>query len=152
MITPTSDFPKTSLNIKEYKSIATITAMEIDKNSEFAKLCGCWHEHDKENDDPQGWKCTCGKVFKYNHKVNSFPCLQDHIKEANPDYAADPRLVLREMMRIRKFVEFINYLFEDYIFAVGAAVTLAEYMMDTTGLLLKKAMEFLKEKRDERQI
>ena len=109
-----------------------------DLNQEFAELCGiCWHVTTVHpGTDCMGplLTCSCGAEGWPE------PCT-------NPNFKADPRLVLGGMMKIGKFVEFINYLFKDYIFAVGAAVTLAEYMMDTTGLFLKKAMEFLEGKK-----
>ena len=59
----------------------------MDLNREFARLVGlCWHEYDTET-----LNCIhCEKVM-WRKDSN------------NPDYAADPRLVLREMVKRREW-------------------------------------------------
>ena len=104
----------------------------MDKNRELHELLGlCWHEIvaiDRIN-----YVCSCGKVYKIDDK---YACV-------NPDYAADPRLVLREMMKREDWFEFVNEIGQmeqnegsDMIYLI--------YILDTTGKLRDLAIEWLK--------
>jgi len=105
----------------------------MDKNREFADLVGICRG--KIEYGPHGLSC-CDKCKEY-HPANI------------PDYAADPRLVLREMKRIGKLEEFLR----NKIYPLGSTGynIPIDYLVDsngdleTTGKLVKKAIEFLKE-------
>jgi hypothetical protein len=76
--------------------------------------------------------------------VEEFDALQWHCKHSNPDFAADPARLLREMMKRDDSYDFIN--------TVGKAVpvlTSVECFIDTNyiaepGLMLKAVAEWLK--------
>ena len=101
----------------------------------------CWHELEpipvEEWDaEPHFFKCKkCGYE------------TDDCQEECNPDYVADPRLVIREMEAARKFPQFMRYL----CFGEGicSTVEIAELIaIDTTGKLARLALEWLKGERN----
>ena len=81
--------------------------------------------------------------------------LKQHLREVNPDYATDPRLVLREMDRIGKLEHFLAKLnafsLDEDDDLINNAVPV-DYILDpngeleTTGKLVKEAIKFMKEK------
>lgn len=109
-------------------------------NRRFAELCGlCWHDYIWHSSNIGiYWECRCG------HKITEW-----NKRKINPDFIADPRLVLREM-RWRKdwngtFIYFIggethsgsNYRKVQELIPV-------DYILDETeGLLVLAAIEFL---------
>ena len=107
----------------------------MDLNREFARLVGlCWHEYDTET-----LNCIhCEKVM-WRKDSN------------NPDYAADPRLALREMVKRKDWPEFRHKIgtVMRIIKDKPAILVNIDYILDTTGLLRNKAIEFLKEKENE---
>ena len=84
-----------------------------------------------------------------------YTCLKCGIVAESPwqyDFAADPRLVLKEMAKQRGFGNFLYHLYDgegmshdDKLLFVLYNLIPIKYIEDTTGLLLKKAIEFLKE-------
>ena len=101
----------------------------MDKNRELHELLGlCWHE--TKADTP--WKCSkCGMGMSL---------------VVYPDYAADPRLVLREMRKRDDWIDFQNWCFVgvtelDGNVCYGVPIDLA---LDTTGKLRDMAIEYLK--------
>ena len=112
----------------------------MDLNREFAELVGVqWHEQVSTKED--GYGCSCGFLTYFGGMYG------EHIRDnSNPDYAADPRLVLREIDRLKKRESFINYLLRTE--NTWSILDMAfDFMIDTTGKLTKKAIEFLKEAR-----
>ncbi len=63
----------------------------------------------------------------------------------NPDYAADPRLVPREMERIGKLGEFLSYLCRINSMPDCNGSIPAYYILDTTGKLRDAAIGWMKE-------
>ena len=88
----------------------------MDKNREFARLVGlCWHEYDTET-----LNCIhCEKVM-WRKDSN------------NPDYAADPRLVLKEMAKRPDWDDFQKQVIDPFA-----------YISDTTGKPVKLAIKYL---------
>ena len=118
-----------------------------DKNREFAGLAGCWHEILDCNHPAREWykTCLCGEHFNSNKEA------EEHIINNSPDYVADPRLVLREMMKREdwdSFCDYIGYLdfSED---GYPLRYVRMDYILDITGKLRDAAIEFLKEATDE---
>ena len=87
-------------------------------------------------------KCSCGKMFR------RLPFAHEHDRTANPDYAADPRLVLREINRIGKLLDFIGWLyapaFHKYrqVVEIKFVGELVDYILDRTGKLRDAAIEW----------
>jgi len=113
----------------------------MDKNREFHELLGlCWHEL---NPSGVGFLCTCGRWFEYEDIDNI------HMRCHNPDYAADPRLVLREMQKKG------SDLYDDFLDSLAPELEHygyieAYYILDTTGKLRDAAIKFMrKETADE---
>lgn len=121
----------------------------MDKNRKLAELLGlCWHETTVDaylkagppdahlHHLPYGMievppQCSCG-LFACSHE--------------NPDYAADPRLVLREMILKCKD-------WDGFVDRIGARIGGQAYfhhafILDTNGLCRDQAIVWLK--RDER--
>jgi hypothetical protein len=114
-----------------------MTPKEI--NRKFAKLARiCCHEENIGYLPDYG--CICG--FKDSRRW----VLKKHLlKNPNPDFCADPRLVLEVMMKREDWSEFL--------FVIVAALTCKEercplirYILDTTGLLAVKAIEWMEGK------
>lgn len=100
-----------------------------EQNRELHELLGlCWHDFV----DADGY-CTCGE---YHTAIRGF---------MNPDYATDPRLVLREMMKREDWSEFISAIYCSSSRTNECSIEWAfSLILDTTGLLRDKAIEFLK--------
>lgn len=104
-----------------------------DRNREFAELTGlCWHEWDIPT--LQGQMFTCKLCGEWSEKP------------FHPDYAADPRLVLREMILKCKD-------WDGFVDRIGARIGGQAYfhhafILDTNGLCRDQAIVWLK--RDER--
>jgi len=97
----------------------------MDKNREFHELVGlCWHEPESEQSNRFGYCRNCGKHMP--------EC------ESNPDYAADPRLILKEMVKRPDWDEFQKQVIDPFA-----------YMLDDTGLLRDAAIKFIR-KEDKR--
>jgi hypothetical protein len=109
-----------------------MTTTEINKK--LAGLLGIpWHEKSLAPVLPGEALCSCGFLF-------SRRTIRVHTKKCNIDFCADPRLVLREMMKREGFVAYLEerYSLQD-IFC---------FLTDTTGNLAVKAIEWL-EKQNE---
>ncbi len=92
-----------------------------DKNREFAELCGV-------------------NPTKVENAI-VFPGTMDKW----PDFAADPRLVLREMMKREDWWKFILSIWDDYpTIEESTHRFFTNYIIDTTGLLRDKAIEWMK--------
>jgi hypothetical protein len=114
--------------------------MSDDTNREFAELVGiCWHEW-VENKGHDAELLMCKKCWKYPEEVGQ-----------SPDFCADPRLVLREMMKRDDWPEFCASigLYEQW--DQGEQGTEQEWMLvnvnlilDTTGKLRDAAIKFLR--------
>ena len=61
---------------------------------------------------------------------------------SNPDYAADPRLVLREMMKREDYKRFLGSIRVDLNYDDVPYIEIF-YIMDTTGELRDRAIEWL---------
>ena len=115
----------------------------MDENKELHELLGlCWHE--VENGCVKNY--ATGQVVLYCTKCKRTIkiCENDML---NLDYAADPRLVLREMMKQEGWVEFQSWCFIgvlnfDDSLCYGVPVDL---ILDTTGKLRDIAIEWLKD-------
>ena len=112
-------------------------------NREFHELLGKHLHEGTHKDDPKHPDriCTrCGvKITERNYADDVL------------DYAADPRLVLREMMKREdwdSFCDYIGYLdfSED---GYPLRYVRMDYILDITGKLRDAAIEFLKEATDE---
>jgi hypothetical protein len=114
-----------------------MASQEIIKR--FAELAGiCWHEI-TDGMDHQSYEgrvlylCSCGEEF-HNGEL--------HIEVSNPDFCADPRLVLEVMVKREDWGEF---LYESGYYKTRTE--LIKLILDTTGLLAIKAIEFMEAKR-----
>jgi hypothetical protein len=109
------------------------------RNKKFAELCGIfWHEPKTQRNINLGWKCSCG---------------EHNCRFVNPDYISDPRLVLNEMVkrpdwRIGDSSGFISQIGIPSLHGVRLFDNVKiEYILDTTGLLLDKGIEFMEERK-----
>lgn len=102
-----------------------------EKNRLFREEVGKkWHEYSM--DENLVFHCSCG------HKT-----YIEENRHKNPDYAADPRLVLREMMKRKRWVDFLD------VVGVGGNTEInsmidVHYILDTSGKLRDAAIEFMK--------
>jgi len=114
----------------------------MEPNRELAELVGlCWHELIEQGPGKPPI-CTCnGKETIYG---------DGHLKLI-PDYAADPRLVLREMMRREDWhVFWHNHIdIPSDRYRMGVVQKLIDLILDTTGQFRDEAIKFLKEVKDE---
>lgn len=100
----------------------------MNANREFAELVGI---------EPE-------LVNLFNNIIEEY-----EVESVYPDFAADPRLVLREMDRISKLHAFLVWLLSadtEGVPLVANCLIKYRYILDTTGLLLEKAINFLKKK------
>jgi hypothetical protein len=115
-----------------------------DSNRRFAKAAGiCRHmvrnyslirDH-REVSPPT---CSCRKTFFTDVS------LEMHIKRENPDFCADPRLVLEVMMKREDWLEFWESTgWNDAHFGEQELSIPISYILDTTGLLALKAISWL---------
>ena len=113
----------------------------MDPNREFAERVGlCWHPAKSVSLDPND-RLFCGKCGQYVH--------QEQIDSAVPDFVADPRLVLREMMKREDFPLFMARLMYmgDSVEGIDWDHNIdIDYILDTTGKLRDAAIKFMKEK------
>lgn len=103
--------------------------MNDDINRRLHEALGkCWHEVIAIATSRFGYAespiCKCGA---WNCQV------------PNPDYCADPRLVIEAMREREKFKEFIYFVLGPY----GDVFNLLDLIMDTTGKLRDAAIEFI---------
>jgi len=110
----------------------------MDLNREFAELVGiCWHDY--------------GRIQYEDGAIEFLTCRKCKSVTPNPDYAADPRLVLREMVKRKDFGG--DFGFQQIIGGPEYDKIDIDYLidsngeLDTTGKLRNKAIEFLKEGR-----
>lgn len=100
------------------------------QNRRLAELFGiCWI--DVNNLDDEGICLKCGKAYE---------------SHSNPDFAADPRLVLREMMKREDWMYFhesIGCLDPEHRYLDAVLI---DYILDQTGLLRDRAVEWLEGK------
>ena len=117
----------------------------MDKNREFAELVEIpWHEEISVaifcGEDR--FRCSCGAFYDKRQQ------LLDHVEKSNPGLTADPRLVLREMMKREDWPEFITALSGINTCINGHYFIRVDLILDTTGKLRDNVIEFLrKEKR-----
>jgi hypothetical protein len=115
-----------------------------DPNRRFHELAGlCWHEIiEQEVESESGvvsFLCACGACYS---RMDDF---EDHAAESNPDYAADPRLVL-EVMKKREDWWLFSRLSGFWVipFEAGEKIYLdTAYILDKTGKLRDKAIEWM---------
>ena len=115
---------------------------DLNKNKRFAELVGiCWCEPEYYNEDID--KChKCGAIYSTGRRST-----------AHPDFAADPRIVLREMMKREDWPEFSNEIGPckhkpdispfNYPPMEASEAVYYEYILDTTGKLRDAAIEWL---------
>ena len=114
--------------LKNYATHVYEKEEEMDKNRRLVELLnGCWHEVEREGDS------FC------EH------CEEHYTHVQNPDFAADPRLVLRAMERIGKLDIFLQYLCPEERCDLAVIHFVRKYMLDTTGKLRDAAIEFLED-------
>ena len=103
----------------------------VDLNQRFTLLCGsCWHELVAAT----RFKCSCDFITTYGVEFNQ------HIRDnPNPDFISDPRLVLREMMKREDW--------ELFPCVSGDRHIDVDYILDTTGLLVKAGIEWLEKEK-----
>jgi hypothetical protein len=110
----------------------------MDANQRFAELAGiCWHEPVATSDVEYsiihiGWRCTCGGIS----------CIAE-----NPDYCADPRLVLEVMMKREDWPKFAPMVGR-WDGSTAEYFVRSDYLLDTTGLLAMKGIEWLERKEE----
>ena len=113
-----------------------------------------WHERDRYRVLEPGVTgfCRCGSRFRYPYE------LDRHCAEHNPDYKADPRLVIREMEKRKELIPFVKafYLYVNFdpvhLWETGEQINLMpidilHLIMDTTGKLRDLAIEWLREQK-----
>jgi hypothetical protein len=111
-----------------------MTTKEINKR--FSELAGiCWHEIVQR--DEYSCTCSCGAVYAYG---SSYLCH-------NPNYCADPRLVL-EVIPEKDTEEFINYILDQETYRrpptpMDFCLVLVGLFKNTTGLLALEGIEFM---------
>ena len=116
----------------------------MDKNRELHELLGlCWHEI-KEVTPTMRYKCSCGYICYVDDSMNY------HCRVNNPDYAADPRLVLREMEKrddFNRFVAKINgFSLDEDDELIDNAIPI-DLILDTTGKVGDLAIKWLEGKK-----
>ena len=115
----------------------------MNKNKELHELLGLeWHTVLYLSTPPAPhWECSCRRAFF------DYYLMTEHLKKNSPDYAADPRLVLREMMKRDDFDRFISninaFSLDEDNDLINNAVPV-DLIMDTTGKLADIAIEWLK--------
>ena len=109
----------------------------MNKNRELHELLRhCWHE-------PYGEKLFRSSTFFTCYKCGMIDVRQDW----NSDYAADSRLVLKEMMKRKDWLRFKKYINKDsYDHLICISIDL---ILDTTGKLRDLAIDWLKETKDD---
>jgi hypothetical protein len=100
----------------------------VSKDQYIVEALGkCWHEN---------------KIAPYSGGTMRLVCSKCGSIDYNPDYAANPLLVLKEMKYRCNFQDFLDYLrFNDRL-----GVIPVDYLFDTTGQLRDKAIEFLRDR------
>lgn len=102
-------------------------------NRKFAELAGiCWHEIVREP-----YVCSCGAYCETERTAYW------HIHNDNPDFCADPRLVLEVMMKREDWPEFMRSLQIVDNPCLFLQKYTEDYILDTTGLLALKAIEWM---------
>lgn len=114
-----------------------MTTQEINKR--FAELTGiCWHRQAEDKEWFECHRCSCRL---------DIPTIEfyQHCREANPDFCADPRLVLEVMMKRDGWLGLIEPDCIEYsnLGVLSGAFVLAGFMTNTTGLLALKAIEWM---------
>jgi hypothetical protein len=108
----------------------------MTKDELTRKLCGllgiCWHEMKIEIPIV---RCSCGKEWHDSVEISQ---LLAH-ENLNPDFIADPRLVLREMIKRDDWFSFERMILTKYYWLDSDWVS---KFTDTTGLFLKEAVEW----------
>jgi hypothetical protein len=110
--------------------------MSIKINRRLHEALGwCWHEYDH-------WKgrrqvCRCGQWLWY---------FDAPVEWGNPNYCADPRLVIEVMREKEDFVRFIRFLSKGMIEPAQSSFICIDLMMDKTGKLAELAIEWLAQK------
>lgn len=126
----------------------------MDRNRRFAELAGIlWHERVHQELSKQisnTWRCSCGRNFGCPHG------LRVHIGQSNktnPDFISDPTKALEVMRKRGDWPEFarqiscIPYKIATHVDIIDLhdcdwAIPIG-YILDRTGLLVDKAIEFL---------
>jgi len=105
----------------------------------------CWHEWEWSSENGQGaWKCRkCGKLSLERND--------------NPDYVADPRLVIREIAkqgsmldeRLKAFSMYVESGTHSKPYCISAHGLFELVAIDTTGQLARLALDWLREQKEE---
>jgi hypothetical protein len=109
-----------------------MTTANLALNKRACELLGiCWHEAIANNDKyyeatHEGWRCSCGR---------SVPCIN-----RNPDFTTDPGKV--ELLRLMMQREDWRNFRDGYLCVHGDYIP-CKLITDTTGLLLKAAVEWM---------
>jgi len=117
----------------------------MNLNRELHEAFGhCWHEKDIKFNFPMPtlWQCKCGICFQ------SFEDLINHIAQSNPDYVADPRLVIREMEKRKDYGMFILFIYSKLPSKDNNNPDIEDLLeliaIDTTGKFAQLALDWLK--------
>jgi hypothetical protein len=81
--------------------------------------------------------CRCGQWLWY---------FDAPVEWGNPNYCADPRLVIEVMREKEDFVRFIRFLSKGMIEPAQSSFICIDLMMDKTGKLAELAIEWLAQK------
>ena len=86
-------------------------------------------------------------------KWREYPASLDiHGIRTNPDYAADPRLVLREMMKREDWDRFVEYIYHKQPSDINRLSPYAElvfnYIPNITGKLRDAGIEWMRKEKD----
>lgn len=98
-----------------------------------------WHEDDGRG--LVGETCACG-LNLYDSETRTYRPVECD----NPDYAADPRLVLEAMKEKNRLGEFLNFLCRQRMTVPEMSYRIdVDLILDKTGRLRDLAIKFLKE-------
>ena len=120
-------------------------------NRELHEAFGhCWHEIDpKQHIAPNPQPCAgfytyykCIKCHKQYHNKEKFV-------ESNPDYKADPRLVIREMEKREGFGDFLDVLGGEGDNLSGPILIPLDLIIDSTGKLATIARDWIRKQKGE---
>lgn len=108
--------------------------MEVSYDELFTILIGkCWHKNEIS-------PCSIGEV--------RFPCSKCGSSDYNVNYASNPLQVLKEMINICKsrgnIQDFLDKLTDDSLSGPCLGHIPIDYLLDTSGGLRDKAIEFLR--------
>ena len=114
-------------------------------NKRFAELAGIpWHKWERPQKGTLYGSCACGRVINITKRE-----WEVHPFHRNPDFCADPRLVLEVMEKREDFNRWIAVLnglsLDEDNCLIDNAIPI-DYILDKTGKLAMAAITFLEAK------